>query len=131
MSNLIDEILAEAEQELFGESEEFNKQANDNNGAPEMNAQGGQEQKDIIGIAQDFIAEVQQFKAVLGQSAAGAGGEQQMTPEDQAAVDQQMQQVPPGAEGAVVIQRPDGTQIKLAALAKLAALRGRALFAEV
>jgi hypothetical protein len=36
-----------------------------------------------------------------------------------------------GGGGGVVIARPDGTQIKVAALMKLAALRGKRLFAEV
>ena len=128
MSNMIDQILAEAEMELFGEEEmEFNKTANDQNGAPEA-PQQGQGQQDIISMAQSFIAEVQQLKASLGQQAAMSG---EQNPEDEAAVQAQMEQVPPGAAEKVIIQRPDGTQIKVAALAKLAALRGRALFSEV
>lgn len=127
MDDLVTRLLKEAENELLG----FDKTANDQNGAPEA-PQASQQQNDIVGMAQSFLAEVQQLKAAVAQGAAGAGDP---AAAQQAAVD------PAAAQDAgIIIQRPDGTQIKVAELRaiaqerelyKLAMLVGPSLFDEV
>jgi hypothetical protein len=122
---IIDQIIKEAQDELLLDPVE--KNANDQNGGPTESAQqqgGG----DILASAQAHLANVEKFKASLGQMAAGAGGDQ--PPGGGAPGEEAAEGETPGA-GAVVIARPDGTQIKVAALMKLAALRGKRLFAEV
>ena len=128
MDDLVTRLLKEAENELLG----FDKTANDQNGAPEA-PQASQQQNDIVGMAQSFLAEVQQLKAAVAQGAAGAG--------DPAAAAAQGAVVAPAAQDAgIIIQRPDGTQIKVAELRaiaqerelyKLAMLVGPSLFDEV
>jgi hypothetical protein len=128
---IIDQIIKEAQDELLLDPVE--KNANDQNGGPTESAQqqgGG----DILASAQAHLANVEKFKASLGQMAAGAGGDQ--PPGGGAPGEEAAEGETPGAGaeaggGAVVIARPDGTQIKVAALMKLAALRGKRLFAEV
>ena len=146
MSNdMIDRLLAEAETELA-------KTANDENGAPDNVSQQEQGGGDILTTAQTLLQKIEQFKVALGQNAAGQGGGDPNTaaPADPNApqvdpnapvVDPNAPQVQdpnaqvaapaPVANNPIVITRPDGTQIKLASLTKLASVRGAALFSEV
>ena len=129
---IIDQIIKEAEEEELLR-DPIEKNANDQNGGPVESSQqqgGG----DILATAQAHLANVEKFKASIGQLAAGAPGDG-------------TEQAPPGGEmggaptegvpeaggggSSVVITRGDGTQIKVASLLKLAALRGKRLFAEV
>ena len=138
MSDFIQQLLDEAEHEL-----DFVKEANDENGAPDNASKQEQGGGDIMTTAQTFLQKVEQFKAALGQNAAGQTGDpnaqpQQMDPNAQQQVDPNaQQQVDPNAQpmapatSPVTIIRPDGTQIKLASLQKLASLRGANLFREV
>ena len=137
MDDLVTRLLKEAENELLG----FDKTANDQNGAPEA-PQASQQQNDIVGMAQSFLAEVQQLKAAVAQGAAGAGDPAAAAGAgDPAAAAAQGAVVAPAAQDAgIIIQRPDGTQIKVAELRaiaqerelyKLAMLVGPSLFDEV
>jgi len=131
MDDMVKRLLKEAEDELFS----LNKHANDQNGAPST-PQPAQQQNDIVGMAQSFLAEVQQLKAAVAQGAAGAPVDPaaaQGAPVDPAAAQA-------AAGGGIIIQRPDGTQIKVAELReiakerelyKLAMLLGPSLFSEV
>lgn len=130
--SVIDDILKEAEEELL-----FEKEANDENGSPDTPAKqngGG----DILATAQEFLQQLEQFKASLGNTAAQNSGDPNVAVEDpNAAVDPNAGQpavVDPNAaaqNAAIAIIRPDGTQIKVASLMKIAALRGKKLFEEV
>lgn len=136
--SFIDQILAEAESELL-------KEANDDQGAPDTASNQEQGGGDILTTAQAYLQKVEQFKAALGQNAAGVDPNAQVAQDPNAQADpnaqqqavdpnaQQQQVVDPNAASAspITIVRPDGTQIKLASLAKLASLRGSNLFKEV
>lgn len=129
--SIIDDILAESEQEFnLG----LEKEANDPNGAPQSPNNNANKQ-DITSVANAFLQEVEQFKAQLGQNVAGGQegqqveGEQQVDPNQQQ-VDPNQQQQPQQAGGAT-IQTPGGTIIKLASMGKLASLFGKKLFEEV
>ena len=115
--DMVQRLLMEAQEELG-----IDKIANDLNGAPDQpQQQGGQ---DILQVANDFVAKVQQFKSqiagqVVGQDDPGAEGEI-----IEGAVDENGQPVnaeqPPQASGGATIQTPGGTVIKLAGLVKMA-----------
>jgi hypothetical protein len=136
--SFIDQILAEAESELL-------KEANDDQGAPDTASNQEQGGGDILTTAQAFLQKVEQFKAALGQNAAGVDPNAQVAQDpnaQQSSVadpnaqiqDPNAQVVAPAATSGnspITIVRPDGTQIKLASLAKLASLRGSNLFKEV
>lgn len=116
--SIIDDILKEAESEL-----ELDKEANDANGGPETPAsQSGS--GDIVAVAQGLLQKIEQFKASVGETAAQNSG---TPPTSDSGID-----VNTGQENAAIaIVRPDGTQIKVAALLKIATLRGKKLFEEV
>ena len=128
--SIVDDLLKEAE-------EEFLKDANDQNGSPDTPAKqngGG----DILATAQEFLQQIEQFKASLGEGAAQVSGDPNADPNAQEQqVDPATGQpvaVDPNAQGsaaAIAIIRPDGTQIKVASLMKIASLRGKKLFEEV
>ena len=131
--NIIEKLLSEIEGEIG-----LNKTANDPNGAPESpaNANGGQQ--DIATMATAFMQKVEQFKAQVGQGAAGAGNQQQPPPqsEEEAAMQAQQQGggVDPNAQqaaGGITVQTPGGSVVKIASLIKIAALHGGPLFREV
>lgn len=140
MSGFIEQLLAEAEAEAG-----LDKTANDANGAPETSSNQEQGGGDIMTTAQAFLQKVEQFKAALGENVAAQGqdpnaqAQAQPDPNAQAQAQAQVQdpnaqaqaQPAPGANGGVLITRPDGTQIKLASLSKLASVRGSKLFKEV
>ncbi len=120
MTSFIEQLLAEAESELV-------KEANDANGAPDNASQQEQGSGDINTTAQAFLQKVEQFKAQLGQNVAGAEQQQQdpnapVDPNAEVPVDPNAQPQAEGS-GAIIIQRPDGTVVKLAELQKLASLR--------
>ena len=114
---IIDQILEEAESELFP------KVANDQNGAPTEPAQqqgGG----DVFAAAQAYLAKVEQFKGSLGQmAAASAPGGEAAAPGEMAPPGGEPGAPPAATDGGIIIARPDGTQIKVAELKKLASLR--------
>lgn len=112
--DLVAQIMREAELELT-------KEANDNNGAPEQKPENGGQ--DIMQLANNFLAKVEQFKTSLGDAAASQGGEVN----EEVPVDDPNQ--PQDAAGGATIQTPGGTVIKLASLVKLASLKP-SLFAE-
>lgn len=130
--SIINEILAEAEAELFGSEQSFQKEANDQNGAPEQAR--GQQAPDIASVAKDYMAKVESFKSNISQLVAGAQGQGQGGDEEQMAAMQQQQAseqaiaANPAVQEKVIIQRPDGTQIKVAELLKLAQLRRNSKF---
>lgn len=134
--DLIEQILKEAEEELL-----FDKEANDQNGSPDTPAKqngGG----DILSTAQELLQQIEQFKAALGEGvAAQANVDPNIVQDPNAqAIDPATGQpvaVDPNTaaqqsgDSSVVIVRPDGTQIKVASLMKIAALRGKKIFEEV
>jgi hypothetical protein len=126
--SFIDQILAEAESELL-------KEANDDQGAPDTASNQEQGGGDILTTAQAFLQKIEQFKAALGQNAAGVDPNAQVAQDPNAQVQDPNAQVAaptaPTDNNPITIVRPDGTQIKLASLAKLASLRGSNLFKEV
>ena len=132
--SIINQILAEAESDLFGSDYSIQKEANDQNGAPEQAK--GQQAQDIGSAAKDYVAKVEQFKSSISQLVAGAqgGGEQQAGSEQEMAAMQQAQAseqavaANPEIQEKVVIQRPDGTQIKVAELLKIARVRRHSPF---
>jgi len=124
--SIIDDILAEAEQESLV------KIANDPQGAPETANDSNSGQTDIVSTANAFLQELEQFKATLGGNVAAQGQEdpnQQGVPEGDPNAPQVPQEQQQG--GGATIQTPGGTIIKLAAMAKLASIKGRSLFSEV
>lgn len=141
-NSYIDRLLAEADQELG-----IDKEANDANGAPDNASNQEQGGGDIVTTAQALLQKMEQFKTALSQNAAGGAGAGQVQPDpatDPNAVQDPNAQVnnadsqaaaavPPAApqNSPVIITRPDGTQIKLASLSKLASVRGSKLFSEV
>lgn len=124
--SIVDDLLKEAE-------EEFLKEANDQNGSPDTPAKqngGG----DILATAQEFLQQVEQFKASLGENAAQVSGDSNAQQQQVDPATGQPVAANPNAQGsaaAIAIIRPDGTQIKVASLMKIASLRGKKLFEEV
>ena len=130
--SFIDKLLAEAELEICSDLE---KSANDENGAPDAPSNQEQGGGDILTTAQAFLQKIEQFKAALSQGGAQAVEDPNAQPnqKDQPAEAAAQQAVGATTSGnsTVMIQRPDGTQIKLASLTKLASARGSKLFKEV
>ena len=132
-NSLIDDIIKQANFDLgFVE-----KQADNKNGAPE-NPASGQGGQDILSMANSFLQEIEQFKQSLAQGAAGNPGEQQTDPnaantlENPQGTDPNMGATDPNqASGGVQVQTPGGSIIKIAAMAHIAALKGKKLFSEV
>jgi len=142
MDNLIEDIIRDAEAELG-----FDKSANDKNGAPEnpANANGNQ---DVLSMANSFLQELEQFKQSLAGNAAGNPGAQEGDPntantlENPQGTDPNMGATDPNAASSgLTVQTPGGSVVKIAedepvnpkiaAMMKLAALRGKKLFSEV
>ena len=136
-NNLIDDIIASANNELG-----FNKEADNKNGAPENPTNAGNNNQDIVSIANSFLQEIEQFKQSLAAGAAGGGeqnpGVQQTDPnsantlENPQGTDPNMGATGPnGASSGITVQTPGGSVVKIASLVKLAALKGKSLFSEV
>lgn len=130
MTDMIDQILEDAERELG-----LDKEANDENGSPENNSHqiNGE---DIFSLAQNFLAKVEQFKQTLVNGAAANGEtveteENLQDPNSQQNLNPANPQVENNQNASIVISRPDGTHIKLASLHKLASFRGRKFLGEV
>lgn len=126
--SILDDIIKSADKDLF------EKNANDNNGAPD-NAQNPNAQNggDINALASSFIQEVEAFKQSLTQNVAQAGQQQQQTDQQ---VDPSLNQQQPGQQQvdsstSATIQKPDGTIIKVGSIVKLATIHGAKLFREV
>lgn len=124
MSGFIEQLLAEAEAELL------EKEANDQQGAPDTVSKQEQGGGDILTAAQSFLQKIEQFKVALGDGAASQTGEEQVNPEAQAQNPEAQQTVgaAPTGNNSVVIQRPDGTILKVAELQKIASLRRGSTF---
>lgn len=123
--SMLSDILRDADIDLF------DKQANDQNGAPE-NKQANTEGPnggDINALANSFIQEVEAFKQSLTQGVA-ANVQDPNAQVDPNQPNQQQQQVE-GSTSSATIQKPDGTIIKVGSLVKLAFLHGKTLFGEV
>lgn len=126
--NVIDNILAEAEQELG-----LDKIANGPNGEPENVVNNGSGKEDIVSMANSFIQKVEQFKAQLQQGAVDGGEDlnQQAIEGNQPPVNAANPNGEATSGGGVTVQTPGGAVIKVASLIKLAALKGGNLFKEV
>jgi hypothetical protein len=120
--SIIDSILEDARKEL-----NLEKDANDNNGAPDQpSSSGGAGGQNIISAAQGLLQQIEQFKATLQAGAAGAAPNQDPNAQVDPNADPNAQiQGDPNAQVAgagITVQTPGGSVVKIASLIKLSSL---------